>query len=109
LKVRDDGLYTKNSSKLIEKMQEEKAMDATHKHPFYGYEIFRDGQEDYIKELLKKYEKEPVTQELRKKIWDELQMEKYHGRVTIPFKVVMRIDATKKFPDYIEVILDTKV
>lgn len=78
-------------------------------HPFYGIEIFRRKEQDYIKKLLKKYRNEAVTDELKAKIWDELQMEKYHGRITIPFKVVMRRDSSKKFPDYIEIILDTKV
>jgi len=89
--------------------QMESSADSLHEHPFYGYEIIRGREEEYIKELLKKYKKEAVTQELRKKIWDELQMEKYLGRVTIPFKVVLRRDEAKKFPDYIEVVLDTKV
>lgn len=80
-----------------------------HEHPFYGYEIIRRSQQEYINNLLKKYRGEPVTEELKKKIWDELQMEKYYGRVTIPFKLAMRRDSYGKFPDYIEVILDTKV
>lgn len=78
-------------------------------HPFYGYEIVRRNQQEYIDKLLLKYRKEPVTTELQTKIWDELQNEKFLGNITIPFKVVMRRDATKKFPDYIEIILDTKV
>ena len=82
---------------------------ALHEHPFYGYFIYRHQQEEYIKDLLKKYKKEPVTEELKKKIWDELQMEKYLGRVTIPFKMAVRRDPYGKFPDFIEIILDTKV
>lgn len=78
-------------------------------HPFYGIDIIRRQEQAYIQQLLKKYRQEPVTEELKSKIWDELQMEKYKGHITIPFKVVMRRDALKKFPDYIEVILDTKV
>lgn len=78
-------------------------------HPFYGFEIIRRKEQAYIQELLKKYRHDPVTEELKAKIWDELQMEKYKGNVTIPFKVVMRRDALKKYPDYIEIILDTKV
>lgn len=77
--------------------------------PFYGEEIYRERQQDYIKLLLKKYKNEPVNDELKKKIWDELQLEKYHGRITIPFKVVMRKDVYRKYPDFVEVILDTKV
>lgn len=78
-------------------------------HPFYGIDIIRRKEQQYIQNLLQKYLKEPVTDELKSKIWDELQMEKHRGKITIPFKVVMRRDAQKKFPDYIEVILDTKV
>lgn len=78
-------------------------------HPFYGHVIYRGRQEEYIENILKKYRNEPATEDLKKKIWDELQMEKYHGRVTIPFKVALRRDPTGKFPDYVEVILDTKV
>lgn len=78
-------------------------------HPFYGFEIIRRKEQAYIQNLLKKYGHDPVNDELKAKIWDELQMEKYKGNVTIPFKVVMRRDIFKKYPDYIEVILDTKV
>lgn len=78
-------------------------------HSFYGIEVIRRREQAYIKNLLKKYRHEPVTDELKAKIWDELQMEKYHGRLIIPFKIVMRRDSFKKFPDYIEIILDTKV
>lgn len=77
--------------------------------PFYGEEIVRGSQQEYIQHLLKKYRGQPVTEELRQKIWDELQMEKYHGRIKIPFKVVSRRDPSGLFPEYVEVILDTKV
>jgi len=82
---------------------------ALHEHPFYGYDIIRRSQQEYIQGLLKKYRGEPVSEELKKKIWDELQMEKHLGRVTIPFKLALRRDSYGKFPDYIEVILDSKV
>lgn len=78
-------------------------------HPFYGYDIIRSDQHLYIQNLLKKYRGLPVNDELKKRIWDELAMEKYYGRVTIPFKIVTRLDPSGKFPSYIEVILDTKV
>jgi hypothetical protein len=80
-----------------------------HEHPFYGFDIIRNKEQAYVKKLLKKYESEPVSEELKKKVWDELQMEKYHRRVTIPFKIATRRDPYGKFPDCIEVILDTKV
>jgi len=78
-------------------------------HPFYGTDIIRGKEQEYIHQLLRKYNNEPVTEDLKAKIWDELQMEKHKGKITIPFKVVMRRDASKKYPDYVEVILDTKV
>jgi hypothetical protein len=80
-----------------------------HDHPFYGEEIVRDNQQAHINNLLKKYENEPVNEDLKKKIWDDLQMEKYYGRITIPFKVILKRDINGLYPDYIEVILDTKV
>ncbi len=78
-------------------------------HPFYGQEIYRHRQEILIQNLLKKYRGKEPSEELKKAVWDELQMEKYKGHITIPFKVVMRRDSLKKYPDYIEIILDTKV
>ncbi len=83
---------------------------AKHKeHPFYGEEIYRVRQQEYIQKLLEKYKKDPVDDNLKKKIWDDLQMEKYTGRITIPFKVALRRDPYHNIPDYIEIILDTKV
>ena len=80
-----------------------------HEHPFYDQEIHADQEQEHIQELLRKYKNEPVTEELKKKIWDELQWEKHLGKIHIPFKVVMRRDQSGQFPDYIEVILDTKL
>lgn len=84
-------------------------MSEEHEGPFYGYEIVRRREQEHIKQLLKKYQNEPVSDDLKKKVWDELQMEKHLGRVTIPFKMAVRRDPYGKFPDLIEVILDTKV
>lgn len=78
-------------------------------HPFYGDDILRKREQDYINTLLAKYKNLPPNEELKQKIWDELQMEKYHGRIKIPFKVVLRHDTYREYPDYVEVILDTKV
>jgi hypothetical protein len=86
-----------------------KAMTKHQHHPFYGQEIIRRSEKEYIQTLLKKYKNEPVNDELKKKIWDELQNEKYLGNLKIPFKVAIRKDPYGKFPDYIEIILDTKV
>lgn len=84
-------------------------MSEEHEGPFYGYEIVRRREQEHIKQLLKKYQNEPVSDDLKKKVWDELQMEKHLGRVTIPLKMAVRRDPYGKFPDLIEVILDTKV
>lgn len=84
-------------------------MDYEENHPFYGYEIVRNEQQERIQTLLRKYKNEPASEELKKKIWDELQREKYLGHITIPFKVVLRRDPSGKYPDCVEVILDTKV
>jgi len=78
-------------------------------HPFYGYDVLRHREQKYINDILAKYKDEPVTDDLKKKIWDELQQAKFEGRVTIPFKVVTRRDTYGKYPEFIEVILDTKV
>lgn len=84
-------------------------MSESHSHPFYGHVIIRRQEQEYIQQLLKKYQHEPVSDELKKKVWDELQMEKHYGRITIPFKLAVRRDPYGKFPDAIEIILDTKV
>lgn len=78
-------------------------------HPFYGYDIIRREQQEYINKLLEKYRHEPISEDLKKKVWDELQMQKYLGKVTIPFKMAVRRDPYGRFPDVIEIILDTKV
>lgn len=78
-------------------------------HPFYDKVILRDKEQAYIQKLLTKYRHEPVSEELKAKIWDELQMEKHKGNITIPFKVIMQRDPSQKQGDYIEILLDTKV
>ena len=80
-----------------------------HEHPFYGHQILREREQRYIQDLLVKYRNLPVTEELKQKIYDELMMEKYHGRIKIPFRVVTRRDIYGKYPECIDVILDTKV
>lgn len=84
-------------------------MTESHERPFYGHIIIRRKEEEYIKSLMEKYQNTPVNEELKKKVWDELQMEKHLGNITIPFKLAVRMDPYGKFPDLIEVILDTKV
>jgi hypothetical protein len=85
------------------------SQNAHEDHPFYGKHVLRDREQDYIRTLLKKYHHEPVSEELKQKVWDELMMEKYLGNITIPFRVVVRRDTYGKYPPHIEVILDTKV
>lgn len=81
-----------------------------HAHPpFYGSEVLRHNEQDYINSILSKYSDLKPTDELKKKIYDELMMEKHKGNIKIPFKVAMRLDPSGIFPSYIEVILDTKV
>ncbi|MBB63629.1 MAG: hypothetical protein CMO81_01025 [Waddliaceae bacterium] len=72
-------------------------------HYFYHEPISRQAQADYIQEIVAKYQKEPITDDLIKKVYDELMMEKHFGRITIPFKVKNHDN------EYIEVLLDTRV
>lgn len=81
----------------------------SHEHPFYGEEISRDEQQEKIEEILKKHKNEPADEELKKKIYDELMTEKHKGTVKIPFRVVLRQDRLGQYPDYVEVVLDSKV
>jgi hypothetical protein len=76
---------------------------------FYGEEVLRNREQEYIQNLLKKYKNLPVDDELKKKIWEELQNEKHLGNIKIPFKVNIVKDPTGKFADFIQVVLDTKV
>lgn len=84
-------------------------MTKSEEHLFYGEQIYRHRQEKFIKELLKKFEGKEASDELKKAVWDALQAEKAKGNITIPFKIAVRRDPYRKFPDKIEVILDTKV
>ncbi len=77
--------------------------------PFYGTDIISRDEKQKVEAILKKYKAEPVTDELKKRIWDELQMAKHRGEILSPFKVVARRDSNRKYPEYIEVILDTKL
>lgn len=77
--------------------------------PFYGSRVYRRREQDHIRTLLRKYQNELVSDELKKQVYDDLMREKYLGHITIPFRVVLRKDAYGKYPNRIEVILDTKV
>ena len=76
---------------------------------FYGKQIDPTTEQETIEKILSKYRKMPVTDELKKSIYNELCTAKASGVITIPFKIVMRKDPHRKGRDYIEVILDTKV
>jgi hypothetical protein len=93
------------------KKQEEASFmsEGYEEHPFYGFDILRKRQEDLIRTLLSKFKGRNADEALQKDIWDELQTAKKDGKVTIPFKVVLRRDAYRRYPTYVEVILDTKV
>ena len=84
-------------------------MEHEEEHPFYGVEIIRREEKEIIQQILKKYKGEEPDDALKKKIWDELQLAKHHGIITIPFKLAVRKDPLGKYPPYIEVILDSKV
>jgi len=71
--------------------------------------IDRGGQQEFLNRLLIKYKGQVANAALKAKISDELALEKHLGRLTIPYKIVLRLDPTKLFSDSIEVILDTKV
>lgn len=84
-------------------------MEHEEEYPFYGTNIIRREEKEIIHHILQKYKGQKVSDELKKQIWDELQMAKYRGIITIPFKIAVRKDPLGKYPDYIEVILDSKV
>lgn len=75
---------------------------------FFGSPIYATREREYIQKILNKYKAERATEELKAKIWDELQMEKHLGRIKIPFTLVLR-KGGEHFPDYIEILLDSKV
>ncbi|MCC5832871.1 MAG: hypothetical protein JJU12_07510 [Chlamydiales bacterium] len=77
--------------------------------PFYGQEIDPELQKREIKKILSKYNREPVSEELKKQIYHDLVVAKEQGKILIPFKVVMRKSPDASRRDFIEVILDTKV
>lgn len=83
-------------------------MSHAHKY-FYDEPIFRSRQQAFVNDLLKKYKNEPATEELRQKIYDDLSAEKAKGTLKMPFKVILKQDALHRFPDQIEILLDTKV
>lgn len=81
----------------------------SHEHPFYGQEISRHQQEEYIQSLLSPYLGKPATEEIQKEVYDTLMLAKHRGEVVIPFKVLLKKDETGYYPPHIEVLLDTRV
>jgi hypothetical protein len=80
-----------------------------HMPDFYGKKICREDEEAFIKEILGKYKDLPINEETKKKVYDELCWEKHLGRLTIPFSVQIKKDPYERYPDFIEVLLESKV
>lgn len=78
-------------------------------HYFYDKPVLADREQEHINKILNRYKNEVVDEKLKEKIWNDLQHEKYLGNITIPFKVVLKKDEYGKYPDTIEIILDTKL
>lgn len=78
-------------------------------NPFYGVAVICRSEKEKIRKILAPFKQEPVSEALKKRIWDALQAAKQRGEILSPFKVVSRRDSSRAFPEYIEVILDTKV
>lgn len=87
----------------------EEKTNTSHHPPFYGIEILRGREQEKIKSFLQKWKGRTADDTLKKEIYEALLKEREEGRISIPFKVVLRKDPTKIHPDYVEVILDTKV
>jgi chorismate mutase len=83
--------------------------EENHEHPFYDEEIIRRREQQYIQKLLKPFKDRHADDQLKKEVWDLLVREKHLGRIKMPFKVILKQDSTGKFPDRVEVLLDTKV
>jgi hypothetical protein len=78
-------------------------------HLFYGKEIVREKQQEFIQQILHKYRNEKASEELKEKIYNDLFAEQHKGNITIPFKVLFKKDETGTHPPCIEVLLDTRV
>ncbi len=81
----------------------------TSEHHFYGSVISRHQQEELIESIVRKYRGLPATEELRQKVYDDLMLMKHEKKVTIPFKVLLKLDENGNSPPHIEVVLDTRV
>ena len=76
---------------------------------FYDQPINCDFEEQRIKKILSKYQHTPFSEELKKRIYDDLTRAKAEGVIAAPFKVVTRKDPTGVHRAYIEVVIDTQV
>ena len=85
----------------VETMEEE--------HLFYGKVIHRQREQEYIQSIIQKYNKGEANEETKKKVYEELMMAQFEGLIHIPFEVNLVKDPFKRYPDYIEVTLDTRV
>ena len=81
----------------------------SHDHLFYEKEIVRGNEQEVINAVLKQFKHEPATDELKNTIYDALCKEENLGNINIPFKVLLKKDQSGVHPDYIEVMLDTRV
>lgn len=77
--------------------------------PFYGQKIARLQQQELVQEVLNKFHKRPVDEELKKDVYNELSQLKFEGKLTMPFKVIIQKDETGFREDYLDVLLETKV
>jgi hypothetical protein len=80
-----------------------------HDRPFYGKKISRHEEQEHIQRVVDKYRMEPADEKLHEKVYNELMFDKYLGKITIPFRVVLQKDPTGIRRPYIDILLDTKV
>jgi hypothetical protein len=83
--------------------------DLPSSQPFYGKAVNIDREKRLIQKVLSKYLLEPPSEELKRKIYNELTRLKSDGKIITPFKVILRRDRSKMHRDFIEILLDTKV
>jgi hypothetical protein len=86
-----------------------KVRTMSEEHYFYGKVIHRQNEQEYIQSIVRKYKKEGASEETKKKVYEELMMAQFEGRINIPFEVKLIKDPYARYPDYIEVVLDTRV
>lgn len=80
-----------------------------HVRPYYGKWIIPDEEQKRIETLMKPFQNQPVSEELRKQVYETLSEAKFRGEISIPFRIVIAQDAYKRYPDCLKIILDTKL